>query len=873
MTRAALLCAAGSLSLIAGSAAAQVAVPLPRGGSSGPARQQAKPQQTAPVPLPGSPAPAPPLPELGQDSTAKLPIGKHGRPDINPFERDMDLTVPMMFKRRQLGDLPIRLTFDDRLLVESATFRQLIQPLLNPAASAKVLGRLDGLERFTSEDLAPLGISFEYDPSTLAVVVLTINPGERAAERLFAPANPGDEKPDLLPASVAAFLNLNVVQAYAWDGESNGPPGIALNGAVRYAGIVFEGDAQWGRSGSSDGAYTFDRNYARLVYDEPDAFRRWFLGDLTPEIRGQQGYVQIGGIGVSRQRQRFDPYRSSVLQGNRQLVLQRDSSVRILRNGVPYRELRLDAGAYDLAALPMLAGSNDIQVEVRDNSGGVQSLSYNAYLDPIDLLPGDYEYSAYLGPTSNNFGRSPSYSGPVAFSGFFRKAFLDAPAVGIGLQLSQRVQTVTGQTQFVLSGGSRLLLDGGLSHSRDVGAGMSLGVGFDQLIDRGGLVDSATIRADYVSRRYAFLSSPNADNSNAINISGQYTRSIDPRFSLVLSGNYLRSRDEDSNDSYRVAVLGNYNLSSRVSIRAGVDYSKFDSALGRGSGLGFNLALVFQPSFRDRFEARHDSASDTSSLSYLRSSSNQIGSVGYGAVVGRDQGSVSAQGSADYVGNRFDATLSHSSYGPNLGGFGRNNVSAARIGTSIAFADGVFGLGRRINDSFAVLHAHENLKGHSVVAGQSLVNNEYMSKSGTFGGAVNGYLNSYVPQSIQYDVENPPLGYDIGVGVVRVNPRYHSGYKLKVGTDAFVSATGTLTLPDGKPVALAGGRVVAGDGKDKEPLPFFTNSVGRFAIQNLRPGVRYRVELGGGAAMFEFVVPSDTKGLVDLKSTALTAVH
>ena len=39
-----------------------------------------------------------------------------------------------------------------------------------------------------------------------------------------------------------------------------------------------------------------------------------------------------------------------------------------------------------------------------------------------------------------------------------------------------------------------------------------------------------------------------------------------------------------------------------------------------------------------------------------------------------------------------------------------------------------------------------------------------------------------------------------------------------------------LTFPDGSPVALAGGRVIAKDGKDKEPLPFFTNSVGRFAI-------------------------------------------
>jgi outer membrane usher protein len=118
-------------------------------------------------------------------------------------------------------------------------------------------------------------------------------------------------------------------------------------------------------------------------------------------------------------------------------------------------------------------------------------------------------------------------------------------------------------------------------------------------------------------------------------------------------------------------------------------------------------------------------------------------------------------------------------------------------------------------------------------------------------------------------VEDVPPGYDIGSGSLRVNPPYHSGYKIRVGTDAFASAMGTLLLPDGKPVALIGGRVIAEDGKDKEPLPFFTNSVGRFAIQSLRPGVTYRVVIGGGATSFEFTVPADTSGLVDLKTINL----
>ncbi|MBO9623977.1 MAG: hypothetical protein J7500_14805 [Sphingomonas sp.] len=794
-------------------------------------------------------------------------MGKYGRPDINPYDRDLDMTVPLLFKQRPLGEMAVRLTFDDRLLVERKPFEALIAPLLNPEARDQLMNAAPGKDRLESDDLKPQGISFEYDPSSLAVVVLTIDPSKRALEQIFARPNPGDATIDLAPADLAAFLNINGFYSRDWRGDFDEPPTVALNAAIRYGGMVLEGDGQFRSRGAQDRAYRFDRSYARLVYDEPADYRRWYVGDLNPEVRGQQGYVQIGGVGVSRQRQRFDPYRASVLQGNRQLVLQRDASVRILRNGVLYREMRLDAGSYDFSSLPLLAGSNDVQIEIRDNSGAVQSMAYSQYLDPIDLVPGDYEYAAYIGPTSANFGRSPLYDGPVAFSGFYRKAFVDAPAIGIGLQASARVQTLTGQTQFVLHGGSRLLLDGGFSHSREAGSGFSAGFGFDQMIDRGGLVDSASIRADYLSRRYAFLSSPDPDNTSALSIAGQYTRQISQQLSLLMSGNYLKSRD--SNDSYRIGAFGHYYIGRSFSVRAGVEYSHFDTKLARGKGLGFNISLVFQPSYRDRLEARHDTGTDTSSLSYLHSSSNGIGSLGYGATATRDESGVGVQAYADYLSNRFDATLSQASYGPNLDGFGRTNITSLRVGTSIAFADGVVGVGRRINDSFALLYPHSNLKGHEVVAGQSLVNNDYMSKSGTFGAAVNGYLNSYVNQPIQYDVENPPPGYDIGAGTVRVNPAYHSGYKLKIGTDAFASAAGVLTFADGKPVALVGGRVIAKDGKDKEPLPFFTNSVGRFAIQNLRPATEYRVEVGAGNTGFNFRVPADTTGLVDLKTMIL----
>src|SRR3546814_3319518 len=96
-----------------------------------------------------------------------------------------------------------------------------------------------------------------------------------------------------------------------------------------------------------------------------------------------------------------------------------------------------------------------------------------------------------------------------------------------------------------------------------------------------------------------------------------------------------------------------------------------------------------------------------------------------------------------------------------------------------------------------LLSPHKNLGKRSVVAGQSLAENNYISKSGALGAAVNNFLGSYATQSVQYDVEDPPTGYDTGPGVFRVHPPYKSGYAARIGTDAFASALGTLILaPD-----------------------------------------------------------------------------
>lgn len=793
------------------------------------------------------------------------------RANINPYDRDINLTVPLQFNRRVLGELPVLLTRDDRFIVDSDGFIALIGPLLTEQAQADLEASLTGVESFAPEEINTVGIALDYDPEQLAVLVLRIDPTRRVPESLFREGKP--DAPDQGPERFSAYLNTNVaIQRLDSTGEIDAPS-VFLNGAVRYGSLVFEADFQ-GRDDRFTDSYEVERRYARFVYDEPEAFRRWYLGDLNPETRGRQGFVELGGIGVSRQKRRFEAFRNNVLTSARQIVLQEDSVVRVLRNGIFVREFRLDPGQYDVSNLPLTTGSNDVQLEIEGLSGRRETISYNAYLDSIELEPGDFEYGAYLGVVAQPGIGSPDYDdGEVAFTGFYRKAFLSRPAIGVGLQASERVQNLSGQTQYILNAGSRLRLDGSLSNSDEVGQGYAASASYDFLYDSGSRTDAWTVFAGYTSPDYSELGNVGGDNAVAWSFGAGYSRRISDDWTVNLSGAYQQTRIDLRDDSYSINLTSSYRFARQWSAQVGVEYFNFgaqdDNSNGfgglGGDGFGVTAALVWTPRFDRRAEARYSSARESSSLRYQQYPANQVDSLGYSLTATDDPDTKTVSGQVDYVATRFDASLSHIALGESFSNITQEQVTSLRFGTSFATTGGKVAMGRNIFDSFAIVYPHESLEG-GVIVGESLEGGRFTSRSGAFGPALDSTLTSYINQSVQYDAISAPVGYDIGEGVLRVRPGYRSGYVIEVGSNQFVSALGRLVGNGGRPVALMSGRIQPVDDDQAEPELFFTNSVGRFAIQSLEPGRRYRVTLNSSPGLnFEFTVPEDNEGLLDLE--------
>ena len=212
------------------------------------------------------------------------------RPNINPYNRDITLTAPLTFNRRPLGEVPVTLTRDDRFIVDSAGFLELIAPLLTDEAAAALTMKLAGQQGFEGDELADQGVSLEYDPTALSLLVVRIAPNLRRLEVLFERGGPEEAGASPLPFS--AFLNAAASWSYRHATSEAPAPNVYLNGAGRWRGLVLEAEVQ-GRETLGSGDYEWLRRYARFVYDQPQEYRRWTVGDLNPEFRGLQGLSLI----------------------------------------------------------------------------------------------------------------------------------------------------------------------------------------------------------------------------------------------------------------------------------------------------------------------------------------------------------------------------------------------------------------------------------------------------------------------------------------------------------------------------------------------------------------------------------------------------
>lgn len=764
--------------------------------------------------------------------------------------RPVIMSVPLVWNGQVLGDVTIEVAPDASVAIESQSLRTELGRLLTETGLRELDEAIAGNPFVSPQALRAAGFDLEFVLSLLQLSVNAIDPTLRPVEPLGGRGQASEPLlPSMTPAGFSAYLNTNVNLLYR-DPDGVVAPDVFLFGAARYRGVVVEFDG--GFAEDIDDRYRFYRRAARAVYDEPDSYRRWSAGDLQLENTGTLRTPFIGGIAVEKSRRTFDPFTSAVNLG-RELLLVTPSTVEVIVNGAPYQTLDLQPGTYSLDDLPIQIGSNDVQLVIRDASGREQITRFDYFFDPIELEPGEEEYTAALGVIATDVNLQPDYSDDPVFIGSYRRALNHTLIVGGGVQISKDLQVFSVETQFVpqaIPGSFDFL--GAVSTGE--GTGIALRAGYRLIMGAGRSAKRLTATVNYESSRFHTVGDLSDFRLEYLSANVSYAQSIGNRSTLVAGANYFyRSTGRDQSTFF---VDVNHNIRDNVRATVGVEYGT-GSVFGSDFGVRAGISVLFGGQHRG--DVTYQSRRELARASLSRGTGNHIGSVGYSVNVQDSAGNTSVDGVVDYIANRFEARASLASAGNSLGGIADNQTARLQIGTSLALADGAFGIGRPIQNSFLLAHPHGTLDGE-VIAGRSLSDGRYEAASGPFGAAVVSRLPSYNSQDVQYDIDSLEAGYDIGAGVVRLTPPYRSGYQLLVGTERYVSTVGFLQI-DGMPAGLVAGMITSEDDEGFEPEPFFTNSAGRFGIIGLAPGRSYTVRLHGSDLSFTVEVPENNTGL------------
>lgn len=769
--------------------------------------------------------------------------------------RQMDLSLPLVNGGSVLGDVIVRVSGNGQLSYEVQSLREQLQILLNEEGRAKLLELLGSQTFIDPAILAASGFDIQFDQNRLELDVARIDARYRPVRTLGEPlrSQDGAQLAYIQPAKFSAFVNLTGNLDYE-EGQTSKPE-LYVFGAARYKDIVLELDGAL--SGQLGDKYGFYRRSLQAIYDLPQKYVRISAGDLRPDTMSLLRTPYVGGVAVERRKRTFGAFLPSPFLSGREIYLDTNSTVQVLVNGAEYQTFQLDAGRYDLASLPLQFGSNDIQLRVRDAAGRQQLIDYNHFFEQMDLEPGDYEYSFTLGALSRGLSYQPSYSNKVAAIGFYRRALSSDLLLGGGVQLTEDRQLVALETSVipqVIPG----VFDLQAAYSHGDRSGIALRGNYRL---RGGK-DIASRRQlslsfDYQGKGYQTLDELAGFDLATLTLNASYTQSFSPTTYGSVGFTYVWQGGNRPRQTLAYAEVS-HRLNSRFRVTGGVEYGK-DAIRRTNFGVRIGIIALFGGDKRANIDYR--SRLDTTRATFSKSSGNNVGSFGYDFGLTDAPSDVTADANFNYIGNRFDARASFFSRGDDFGSITDRKGARLQVGTSLAFADGAFGVGRPIYDSFAVLQPHSSLSDEEVVSGRSLRGERYEAHSGVLGGAVQSNLGSYAKQNFQFDFADADAGYDVGDGLARVDPPFHGGYRVVVGSNRSVSALGILTL-EGKPIALGTGEITSKDDEGFGTQTFFTNSAGRFGVIGLAPGKTYLVTLNDGQnRTLTISVPAETGGL------------
>jgi len=805
------------------------------------------------------------------------------KPKIKKPVRSFSISLPALIDGIYLGDVDVRVKGEDIFVPVDKLIALLKEEVVEGALAALNTAAIDGelpIGAFKVE-----GFDVVYNSALQQIEINSdLDNRQRRQIRLGA-ADLEDTGPTVEPGKFSLFINPTASVGYNWDNQFGQTKGFqSVRGSLDVGGRVLgeKGVGFFSRQSydtePGQNSSFIRREETVAYYDMLNKLMRVSAGDLRTRGQGFQTVPRMAGLSLERFFQ-LEPSRLFRPVGETQFELERPSTIEVRINGITRREITLPPGRYDLADLPLTQGSNILELVIRDDLGREQTISDQNFYDFGLLEKGIFDFSLAGGVKTRQGQRGPVYTDEPIITAFIRRGMTKNLTMEANLQ-GDRNGINGGLGALLASSIGTWRLEGALSDYKGLGTGYAGEIAYrlSGLSNADGWRYSLSASARQISSGFAAVQSAQADfigpidintgviggNSGLTNRNGKLTtfngsgRLSKDRWSLIASANYTMA----SGGFDRQTFIGGltYQLLDNVSISALARHTD-DGIKKQDSGI---FQVNWRPGQGQDFRVSYDTAFQQLDARYSKSAIARVGALNYSVNSQNnfEQDTNNLSGNLFYTGNRFDGSLDHSILQTPDGGFVQN--TRATIGTSIAMVDGAFGIGRPIENSFVIFDPHESLENNSFILNPTEAGHQ--GRSDFLGSPMLSEGGAFGRRTTYYDVEDLPIGYDLGSGQFTTSPPIFSGYKVKIGSGASFTMIGrVLKAETGQIMPYIGGKLERLDGDEAgETYSAFTNRNGRLAATGLMPG-RYKLKLFTEPGYSQDVVIPDTPNpLVDI---------
>jgi len=782
-------------------------------------------------------------------------------------QNSMSIELPLLINNSYIGDITTLVNPSSQngkdTAIDITRLMELAEPFISENQRKNWFESVGNSSYVAIGQLQDNGLDINFDPALLNISVKIIKDGISYLSLSNREAPNLDQYEPL--ANFASGLNVALFPSYIHQGDEQGwaPLEVDFTGFTSINGfnglaLIYSADY------SEDSDNQFSRGDVTLIHNNFKHAIRYALGDIRPTVSRFQSSIDMAGLSIERDYSRINPFRNLRPNGRNTFTLTRDAEVSFQVNGVTVLTRELTAGSYDVSDFPLITGNNDVTIVIDDGGSQKEISRFSTYVDSSLLSKGVTNFGVNVGfPVDLEAGsRKRKYeSDPVALA-FIEKGVTDKMTLGLLFEVAEKQQLLATSSLLGNRYGFWVVELAG-SNKDDIGEGYSGLIQYELEPNKSflGWASSLSLQAQHKSEKFVNLGqSETSDERNSINARLKLQKG---KSSVNFGSSYSKTGTQETK-SFSINLSRSFRL---FSLSLNTQYSQQNDA---ESDTRFSINMskkIGERSLRKthRLSARYNSKDHQSNIELKNTSGSNMGDASYKIALQNSDVSKDVDLDTTYNHGRFEAELSHK--------LGRSQSNDSRtqsttnlgLRASIGFADGNFSFGRPFNNGFIILKRHKTLENKKVVISKSAFGDSDVSSTQTFNTVLIPLNSSFRGSSLIVDVEDLPIGYDIGGGQIKVFPNQTPAYAYQLGSNASNMIMGSLYDKQDKPLSLISGKLIPRKKTNDSAISFFTNKTGRFVADKVAEGIYDIQLLGSEAVVGEITVKqAGEPGLIDV---------